>query len=168
MTMGDRICVMKDGHIMQVADPVTLYNRPANAFVAGFIGSPEMNLIAAELSGNGELVTAGQTISIADGLAQRLRHDAPRQVTVGIRPQHLKIEPPETAGTLSGRISHVEFMGHEVYLYVQIGDERVIAVIPSSQYDRSAIRDDRVWLSPDIRSTHIFNRMTGENISLAD
>jgi oligogalacturonide transport system ATP-binding protein len=74
----------------------------------------------------------------------------------------------ETPGTLSGRISHVEFMGHEVYLYVDIGGERVIAVVPSSQYDRSAIRDNRVWLSPDIRSTHIFNRMTGENISLAD
>lgn len=168
MTMGDRICVMKDGHIMQVADPVTLYNRPANAFVAGFIGSPEMNLIAAELTGGGELVTAGQTLSITDGLAQRLDQDAPREVTIGIRPQHLRIAPPETAGTLSGRVSHVEFMGHEVYLYVDIGGERLIAVVPSSQYDRSAIRDDRVWLSPDIRSTHIFNRMTGENISLAD
>jgi len=168
MTMGDRICVMKDGHIMQVADPVTLYNRPANAFVAGFIGSPEMNLIAAELTGNGELVTAGQTLSIMDGLAQRLHRDAAREVTIGIRPQHLKIAPPETPGTLSGRISHVEFMGHEVYLYVNIGGERVIAVVPSSQYDRSQIRDDHVWLSPDIRSAHIFNRRTGENISLAD
>ncbi|UJW74851.1 ABC transporter ATP-binding protein [Rhizobium sp. SL42] len=168
MTMGDRICVMKDGHIMQVADPVTLYNRPANAFVAGFIGSPEMNLISAKLTALDEIIVANQTVPLVDGLRNRLIANAPQQVTMGIRPQHLRIAAPETRGTLSGRISHVEFMGHEVYLYVDIGAERVIAVVPSSQFDRGAIRDDRIWLTPDIAQMHIFDRQSGENISLAN
>ncbi|EHS51307.1 ABC transporter related protein [Rhizobium sp. PDO1-076] len=168
MTMGDRICVMKDGHIMQVADPVTLYNRPANAFVAGFIGSPEMNLISADLTARDEIITAGQTVPLIAGLSNRLIANAPQQVTMGIRPQHLRVAAPETPGTLNGRISHVEFMGHEVYLYVDIGPERVIAVVPSSQFDRSAIRDDRIWLTPDIAQMHIFDRQSGDNISLAN
>lgn len=168
MTMGDRICVMKDGHIMQVADPVTLYTKPANAFVAGFIGSPEMNLINADLEANGVVSTAGQKLDFGQALTRRVPANAARDVTLGIRPQHLRLAAPESENALSGKVSHIEFMGHEVYLHVHVGDERLIAVVPSHAYDRSALRDDRVWLSPDLEAFHIFNRQTGENISLAD
>jgi oligogalacturonide transport system ATP-binding protein len=58
-------------------------------------------------------------------------------------------------------------MGHEVYLYVDIGPKRLIAVVPSASYDRGALRDDWVWLSPDPKGVHLFDRQSGENISLA-
>ncbi|WP_117192096.1 ABC transporter ATP-binding protein [Rhizobium terrae] len=167
MTMGDRICVMKDGHIMQVADPVTLYSRPANTFVAGFIGSPEMNFLDAAMKGENSVEAAGQTIVLGDGFSRRLSAGGLGDVTLGIRPQHLRIAAAEAPGTLKGRLNHIEFMGHEVYLYVDIGPKRLIAVVPSSTYDRSALRDDWVWLSTDPKGVHLFDRQTGENISLA-
>ncbi|KGD96358.1 ABC transporter ATP-binding protein [Rhizobium sp. YS-1r] len=167
MTMGDRICVMKDGHIMQVADPVTLYNRPANTFVAGCIGSPEMNFLDGELVGESSIRTADQTVELGEDFASRLSGNSHRAVTLGIRPQHLRLAAAETPATLKGKLNHIEFMGHEVYLYVDIGPKRLIAVVPSAAYDRGALRDDWVWLSPDPRGVHLFDRQTGENISLA-
>ena len=167
MTMGDRICVMRDGHIMQVADPVTLYSRPANTFVAGFIGSPEMNFLDGVIEGENSVRAADQLVSLGEGFESRLSNRAQGPVTLGIRPQHLKIAAAETPGTLKGKLNHIEFMGHEVYLYVDIGPKRLIAVVPSSTYDRSALRDDWVWLSADPKGVHLFDRQTGENISLA-
>ncbi|MCJ7874421.1 ATP-binding cassette domain-containing protein [Phaeobacter sp. J2-8] len=169
MTMGDRICVMKDGHIMQVADPVTLYERPANAFVAGFIGMPEMNLFPAVLSraeGVPSLTTDGQTIQVAEGLADRVTAvDGP--VTLGVRPQHLSVVAPDTPDALTGTISNLEFMGHEVNLHARVGHALLVAVIPSERFDRTLARGDRVGLLPLGPRIHLFNAESGENISLA-
>ena len=167
MTMGDRICVMKDGHIMQVADPVTLYERPANAFVAGFIGMPEMNLIPAVLThGAMAQITAGeQTVALA-GLKVRVKAgEGP--VTFGVRPQHLDVTQPDVAGALTGTITNLEFMGHEVNLYAQVGDANVVCVVPSDKFDKTLERGDRVGLSPRASHVHLFDPRTGENISLA-
>ncbi|MDQ0134744.1 oligogalacturonide transport system ATP-binding protein [Neorhizobium galegae] len=166
MTMGDRICVMRDGHIMQVADPVTLYSRPANTFVAGFIGSPEMNFLDGTFEGENSVRAAEQVIMLGDEFTKRISGRS-EHVTLGIRPQHLRIVAAETPGTIKGKLTHIEFMGHEVYLYVDIGPKRLIAVVPSASYDRGALRDDWVRLSPDPKGVHLFDRQSGENISLA-
>ncbi|QHQ34345.1 ABC transporter ATP-binding protein [Algicella marina] len=168
MTMGDRICVMKDGKIMQVADPVTLYERPANAFVAGFIGMPEMNLADAVLTREGgtpRLTLAGQTVTVADGLAHRLTlADGP--VTLGIRPQHVSVEADGAADAFSGEITNLEFMGHEVNLHVKIGGAVFVAVVPSDRFDRNLQRRDRVALRPNGATIHLFEAESGENVSL--
>ena len=169
MTMGDRICVMKDGHIMQVADPVTLYERPANAFVAGFIGMPEMNLGPAVLSFDGvpKITMAGQTIAIHDGLADRLKlREGP--VTFGIRPQHIAPVPLGTPDALTGRVHNLEFMGHEVNIHVTIGDTDFISVVPTDRFDPATKRGDEVALRPTGARVHLFDQQSGENISLAD
>ncbi|MCO5731436.1 ABC transporter ATP-binding protein [Rhizobium sp. SSA_523] len=174
MTMGDRICVMKEGRIMQVADPVTLYNHPANAFVAGFIGSPEMNLVDADLSGS-QLAIGSQALTLDAAMLDRLgkavsagMHGGRAEaLTFGIRPQHLAIADETETNALSGRISHVEFMGHEVYLYVTVEGQQMIVVVPASTYDRSKINGDAVRLAPSQAMAHLFNRKTGENVSLA-
>ncbi|MFQ1702529.1 ABC transporter ATP-binding protein [Loktanella agnita] len=169
MTMGDRICVMKDGHIMQVADPVTLYERPANAFVAGFIGMPEMNLAPAVLSFNGapQITMAGQTITISDGLAERLQmREGP--VTFGVRPQNVDIVPAGTADALNGVVQNIEFMGHEVNLHIDIGDARFIAVITNDKFDASITRGAEVAMRPHGARVHLFDQESGVNISLAD
>ncbi|WP_138467194.1 ABC transporter ATP-binding protein [Poseidonocella sp. HB161398] len=167
MTMGDRICVMKDGHIMQVADPVTLYERPANAFVAGFIGMPEMNLVPVVLTrGLGAQVTLdGQTIDAGDELARRLYcQDGP--VTLGIRPQHLGVVPAGSPNSLTGTVTNIEFMGHEVNLHAKVGNAAFVAVVPSEAFDRATQRGDKVGLTVSGGHAHVFDVSSGENVSL--
>ncbi len=167
MTMGDRICVMKDGHIMQVADPVTLYERPANAFVGGFIGMPEMNLADATLSldDGGRIRLGDQVIDIEPDLASRLTHKG-GAITFGIRPQHFELVAPGAANALTGIVRIVEFLGHEVNLHIEIEGNAFISVIPSEQFDRSMRAGDTVALHPRARNTQIFDRDTGQNASL--
>lgn len=168
MTMGDRICVMKDGHIMQVADPVTLYERPANAFVAGFIGMPEMNLIPAVLTRDlGLRITVGdQTIPLDDDLAHRLKvGDGP--VTFGVRPQYLAVADPQNPDALTGTITNLEFMGHEVNLHAHVGVSNVVCVVPADEFNKSLKRGDLVGLVPRAGHVHLFDSETGENVSLA-
>jgi oligogalacturonide transport system ATP-binding protein len=170
MTMGDRICVMKDGHIMQVADPTTLYDRPANAFVAGFIGMPEMNLIPAVMTREGgtvQLTLDGQTISLGGGLPARIT-GSDGAVTLGMRPQHLQVTQADAAGALTATITNLEFMGHEVNLHAEIGGNAIVCVIPSDQFDRTLERGDRVGLMPREDKVHLFDQETGENISLGN
>ena len=169
MTMGDRICVMKDGHIMQVADPVTLYERPANDFVAGFIGMPEMNLVKCVLtrSGDAPVLTAGtQKITVTEGLAHRLSvSDGP--VTLGIRPQHMQVVPEGGDDAFSGTVSNIEFLGHEVNLHVEVEGAQFVVVVPSAELDMKIERGDQVGLRPLGEKIHIFDAESGANVSLA-
>ncbi len=167
MTMGDRICVMKEGRIMQVADPVNLYNHPANAFVAGFIGSPEMNLVDADLSSNGELRIGTQTIRLDDSFRGRIREGV-REVTFGIRPQHLAIVRQDEQNALAGKVSHIEFMGHEIYIYAEVEGHGFIVATPAAGFNRHHLSDGRIRIRSQPGSAHIFDRLTGESISLAN
>ena len=169
MTMGDRICVMKDGRIMQVADPVTLYERPANAFVAGFIGMPEMNLADADMIRDDAITITveGQTIRAAEGLAERVNiADGP--VTFGVRPQHLELAEPGAANALTGEISVIEFMGHEVNLHVRVGTTTFVAVVPNDRFNRGLVRGEPIALRPIGPRIHLFDRQSGDNVSLAE
>ena len=170
MTMGDRICVMKDGHIMQVADPATLYDKPANDFVAGFIGMPEMNFVECTYArdGNVPVLSAGpQHIKVVDGLAERL--GAPEgTVKLGIRPQHLEVVPADTENAFTGEITNLEFMGHEVNVHARIGDGTFVCVVPTEEFDASLKRGDRVGLKPEGQHIHIFDIQSGRNVSLGE
>lgn len=167
MTMGDRICVMKDGHIMQVADPETLYERPANAFVAGFIGMPEMNLVPAVLTRQSApvLTLDGQSISVGDGLIERVA-GVEGTVTLGIRPQHLELVAPDSPDAFTAEVTHLEFMGHEVNLHAKVGDAVFVAVVKSERIDRTMDRGTKVGLKPIGSRIHLFDAETEQNISL--
>src|SRR6186997_43800 len=94
MTLGDRVVVMKDGIVLQVGEPLELYNQPANKFVAGFIGSPAMNFAAVTVTeANGSLIAenSGLRITLPDETAQRLRGHIGREVTLGVRPEDLMV-----------------------------------------------------------------------------
>jgi multiple sugar transport system ATP-binding protein len=130
MTMGDRIVVMRDGIIQQVGDPLELYDRPRNAFVAGFIGSPPMNLFHGSLERRDNALWfvergasgSGFAVRPAADMAARLAGHTGRQVILGVRPEdiHLGSEPmpAETGGTLAATIEVVEPMGAETHLYL--------------------------------------------------
>ncbi|MBD2748618.1 sn-glycerol-3-phosphate ABC transporter ATP-binding protein UgpC [Microvirga sp. BT688] len=127
MTLADRIVVLNAGRIEQVGTPLELYHRPANLFVAGFIGSPQMNFIECQVAGVGP----GEVlVSLPGGgtLAVPVQPDGVQKgeaVTLGIRPDHLRISPE---GVLSGRVELVEELGENHLLYVDAGQGRRLTV----------------------------------------
>ena len=137
MTMGDRICVMRDGVIMQVADPLTLYLKPDNMFVAGFIGSPPMNLLKGKVqqrNGGLQFVENGEKDALTFPLKGPLQTVAgkyvDKEIVFGIRPENISNEPKEGSSTpvaLTVEIS--EPMGSESLVYLKSGTGYLIARI---------------------------------------
>lgn len=123
MTMGERICVLKDGTIQQVDTPAALYERPANAFVAGFIGSPEMNLHPVQVAAHGAaLQWGGLTLPMPDALSAQLAGRAGQTVTLGLRPEHLTALPTHAGAVpLPGTLRFTENMGSEVFVHADLG-----------------------------------------------
>ena len=119
MTMGDRVAVMRDGVLQQCDTPRTLFDSPVNAFVAGFIGSPAMNLIEGQITDGG--VAIGETVfPLSRELATRAGGPG-KLVTVGLRPESIAIAPPgDGAPTLRSLVNVVEELGAEAYLYAQL------------------------------------------------
>ncbi|MBI3368715.1 MAG: sn-glycerol-3-phosphate ABC transporter ATP-binding protein UgpC, partial [Burkholderiales bacterium] len=128
MTMGERICVLKDGVIQQVDTPTVLYSRPANAFVAGFIGSPEMNLHDAQLQAQDDglaVMLGGVALPLPAGKAQRLRdRGAGATVKVGLRPEHISAvpRPQGDSRAVPTTLRFLENMGNEVFVHFDIGN----------------------------------------------
>jgi len=126
MTMGDRICVMKDGIIMQVDEPLALYNDPQNMFVAGFIGSPPMNFFhgaCEEQDGKLYFVEAGSSgngfrLELQTGLIAAARKYSKRSVVLGVRPENMTVSDSKGTDSTSAVIDVSEPMGAETYLYL--------------------------------------------------
>jgi multiple sugar transport system ATP-binding protein len=137
MTMGDRICVMRDGLIMQVADPLTLYLRPDNMFVASFIGSPPMNLLKGKVQrsdGSLRFVENGEKDNLTFPLKGPLQAPASkyvdREIVFGIRPENISNEPKEGSSTpVSMTVEIAEPMGSESLVYLKSGGGYLIARI---------------------------------------
>ncbi len=120
MTLGDRIVVMERGCIRQAADPITLYNTPANLFVAGFIGTPPMNFFPMTVSGDGALL-----LSDAGSLPLGLPDLARRAVICGFRPEDITLST--SADGLKATVEIVEQMGSEAYVHFDVAGTRIIA-----------------------------------------
>ncbi|MGA7215348.1 MAG: sn-glycerol-3-phosphate ABC transporter ATP-binding protein UgpC [Terrimicrobiaceae bacterium] len=137
MTMGDRICVMRDGLIMQVADPLTLYRQPENIFVAGFIGSPPMNLLKGKVQKREEglvFLEEAQANSLTVPLRGRLEPLAARYidkpVIFGIRPEHLSDQADPNHVPVTATIEIAEPMGSESIVYFKAATGNLIARVP--------------------------------------
>ncbi len=139
LTMGDRIAVLDFGELQQFDTPKELYNRPANRFVAGFIGSPSMNFVELELDhrdGALWLSTDGIRLEAPDRIRAILESGDHQKVTIGIRPEHIHagyVHGPDPDGIpLSATIDVVELLGNEHYVYLQCGfDEPIVARFPA-------------------------------------
>ena len=167
MTLGTRIVVMKDGVIQQVDSPVNLYNKPNNMFVAGFIGSPQMNLIEAEIKKNGSdvVVAIGEyNIKLTDTKAKAVEDGGyiGKSVMMGIRPEDLHDEEAfiATAGpgaTIDADVEVTELLGAEIFLYLSVAGQSVTArVNPRSM----AKAGDKIKIALDINKIHIFDKDT--------
>jgi len=128
MTMGDRICVMKDGNIMQVAEPLDLYNEPENMFVAGFIGSPPMNFFPGTFTKDGDRSYFQETVESGESAPFRVELNAGHReiankhgnkpVTLGIRPENITVSDTASEECIDAVIDVAEPMGAETYLYL--------------------------------------------------
>ncbi len=125
MTMADRIVLMKDGFVQQIASPMEIYRRPANIFVAGFIGSPAMNFIPGSVK-KGRRVTfdggPGVQFTLSRLHQKKLAGFAGKKVILGVRPEHLVLGSSK-GGSIAGKVEVVEPMGSEVYAYFTTSDE---------------------------------------------
>ena len=163
MTMADRIVVMKDGIVQQFDTPKNLYNHPCNVFVAGFIGTPQMNFIDATLT-----TCSGDICAIVDDLTiplpARMQNDENvkkyigKRVIYGIRCEDMHINPnyrlENGQNELAIKADLAEMMGSEVYIYSTIDDKEIIAKVRSENYISSG---DSVKLYIDVEKAHLFD-----------
>lgn len=138
MTLGDRIVIMRDGYIMQIGTPQEVFDRPANIFVAGFIGSPQMNLFNARLEKIGEgyqVSCAGATIALSDRIQARLteKQVGERDIILGVRPEHVLLKSEKSSYTISATVDVSEMMGSEVYLHVTAAGKDAVLRIPTTE-----------------------------------
>ncbi|MEQ2455370.1 ABC transporter ATP-binding protein [Flavonifractor hominis] len=136
MTLGDRIVIMKDGFIQQIGTPQEVFDRPANLFVAGFIGSPQMNFFSGKLQkvGDSYRVAVGEAVvELSDNVQEILREKGmeDREVTVGIRPEHISFAAEAGPHTIASKVDVSEMMGSEVYLHVNAVGRDVVLRIPT-------------------------------------
>lgn len=151
--MADKIVVLRDGEVMQAGAPLELYNRPANQFVAGFIGSPKMNFLAAKAGASGDTIeVAGRNVSLTAALGAR--RDEP--LTFGIRPEHIAVGGE--AGELLGevKIQLVEHLGGETVLYTSTPEGESLTVSAAGQL--RVHQGETVPLRIDPAICHVFDR----------
>ena len=169
MTMGDRITVMRSGRIMQVDTPLNLYHYPANKFVAGFIGSPTMNLVDGELKEeNGKIYFSldGTLIEILGEKANKLKSHIGKKVTFGIRPESITVAEKEDSISKKGKVSVVEQMGNEEYIYFSLGNYQLTCRMNVEGIDDLSNQKVEKVFRFDTTKAHIFDIETEENISL--
>jgi multiple sugar transport system ATP-binding protein len=131
MTLGDRIAVLRQGLLQQVADPFTLYSRPSNQFVAGFIGSPPINFFAAVLDEAGTTLTSGGVaIPVPAGLVPVLAPRRGRGVTLGVRPEDLLLDGSGPGVSIEGTVDVREPLGSEVLVHLETPVGPLVARYP--------------------------------------
>jgi len=168
MTMGDRIAVMKDGVLQQVADPITVYDSPANKFVAGFIGSPPMNFMQGKLfkkDGRMYFDEGKIQIKVVEDMLSKMSPYLGKEVIFGIRSEDIYDKlfvseaPPENIVRVNCEV--VEPMGSEVYLYLNTGRHTFIARV--SAHDRPKVNQDMDMVF-DMSKVHFFDKDTEKTI----
>jgi multiple sugar transport system ATP-binding protein len=161
MTMGDRIAVMHQGQIQQVAKPLEVYHHPANIFVAGFIGSPPMNFLPVEWLGHGTLYHPQFKITLPSLWLELLQKHNTRSLILGIRPQHLNITDTENSD-LVVKVNSVEALGNETYIYSTLDTETSLTI--STFSDRVINYTEKLPLQIDVNKIHLFCADTGKSL----
>ena len=172
MTLGDRIVIMKEGYIQQVGTPQEVFIHPANLFVAGFIGTPQMNFFDAELVRQGDryhVSLAGATVALSPEKCRRLADGGVESgpVTLGVRPEHMVLTTADNAIFASVDVS--EMMGSAIHIHVDACGRDVVIVVPVSEEELET-RERALAMGTPVRFTfrgsaaHLFDRETGVNL----
>ncbi len=159
MTMGDRIAILDQGQLQQIGEPLECYHQPTNRFVAGFIGSPSMNFLSVRQNGT-TLVHEEFEYRITEDTRDAL-DESSRDLTLGIRPEHIRLTDSDAQNAIETTVEVVEPMGEVTYAYFQIGDQTYTASIEGERRIQSGEEVHVVFPEPKI---HIFDGETGEAI----
>ena len=167
MTLGDRIVVMKDGFIQQVGTPQEVFNHPENVFVAGFIGTPQINFFhnvpLTIKDGDYYITIQNREIRLDDKFQKVLKEkkQEPIKTIVGVRPVHIEM----TDNGFTGKIEVSEMMGSEVHLHINLNGDDIVAVIPTANLDLKKVeigKDFTFSFNPSL--IHIFDAETEKNL----
>jgi len=171
MTMGDRIVVMKDGVVQQVGNPMQLYNKPANLFVAGFIGSPAMNFIPCRLLEEDSRIhidTGDFKIALPDAMASKVRSvkEKEREFIFGIRPEDIHEKAPEQGPSIEraiirANVNVIEPLGKEISLDISTGTNTLTALLSA---DTGAKLHRDIDLVLNMEKSHLFKKEGGEAV----
>jgi len=159
MTMADHVVVLQAGRIEQQGPPMELYDRPANRFVAGFIGSPAMNFVDGVVGEDGRAVTLSMPGSPVVRVATQVVPG--RAVTVGLRPEHLVVGPPDADGAIRTRIGAVEPTGSTTYLFTDGAPELLVTTEGTARH-RSG---DAIGLTIAPQRVHLFDPQSGSALA---
>ncbi|QQS38143.1 MAG: sn-glycerol-3-phosphate ABC transporter ATP-binding protein UgpC [Ignavibacteriales bacterium] len=162
MTMGDKIVIMKDGVIHQIDSPLNLYNKPANKFVAGFIGSPSMNFLEGKISQNGSLnfesSKSGMKIALNNSYGAKLKNHLNKKIWMGIRPEDIYdaglTNTMNDKSQINVNLEVVEPMGNEIFLYFQVDETQFVVRVPAREMLQSGNKKELVI---DTSKLHFFD-----------
>ena len=166
MTMGQRICIMKDGRIVQVGAPLDVYRNPVNTFVAGFLASPPMNLVAGRLEGKGagglDALVGAANLPIPDAFRSGYASHAGAAVTVGLRPEDFHLVPMVgRSAPVPATAVAVELLGPEVILVAELGGAGGPEIQARMPRDFLARPGETMTLHYDLTQMHLFDPATG-------
>ena len=165
MTMGDRIAVMNNGRIQQIATPLEIYNYPANRFVAEFIGSPPMNFLPVELISPLKLVHPHFELNVPEAWMPSLKLSKAKLLTLGIRPQHLHLAK-ESKSSIQIEVDLVEALGNETYVSAHLIADANATLTVSLPPDKPVKIGDILWLAIDLDKIHLFTVDDGQAIAV--
>jgi multiple sugar transport system ATP-binding protein len=162
MTLGHRVAVMNKGKLLQFDTPLVIYNRPANRFVAEFVGSPSMNFFDG-------LIDTATGVFAGDGVTLQLQCEPQRDVkagvtelvTLGVRPEDIHVSAAKRDGYLPATVYVSEMMGSETFVFLQIGAQKIIARAPG---DFRAETGTVVWIEVDTAKAHLFDPKSGKRL----
>ncbi len=165
MTLGDRIVVMKDGFIQQIGTPQEVFNHPLNLFVAGFIGTPQMNFFDAKLvikDGKYMVDAYGEVVELSEDKQKRLLalNVSEQDITLGVRPDHITLAE---IGGIEGKVDVAELMGASEHLHLKVNDKDVIVIVPTEGADE-AFNKKTVKITFSGNTCHVFSKETGKNL----
>jgi multiple sugar transport system ATP-binding protein len=173
MTLGDRMVVMKDGLIQQTGTPEEVFNHPGNLFVAGFIGSPQMNFFDARLQKTGgryHVRVEGMAVDLPDTVQQALRRSAAgdMDITAGVRPEHISLVAGGTEGSIKASADVSEMMGSSTHLHVSVRGKDVVIIQPvvslQEEYRSGFPHGREIRFTFGGNVVHLFSRETGANL----
>ncbi len=168
MTMGNKIVLMKDGHVQQIDSPLEIYSKPKNKFVAGFIGSPAMNFFDGRIEKRRSLVfvehEGGLTLPLTKKDEVRLKAYIGKEITLGLRPEHCSDATAggrSTSSAISVHVEVVEPMGHEIYIYFSTkkNGRQYVARVSAESNPKVG---KTFTLLPDLSKAHFFDPVTSE------
>jgi multiple sugar transport system ATP-binding protein len=155
MTLGHRVAVMNQGKLQQFDTPLTIYNEPANRFVAGFVGSPTMNFLKGAIDFSGKRFVSQQiNLTVNDSQLERLWQRGQKQVTLGLRPEDISVSLDESTAGQPASVYVTELMGNETFVILQTATNRLIARAPGDFRAESGVQ---AWLTFNMQKAHWFD-----------